>query len=216
MLKSILGFNRVILTMVVVDFFVNGALGTIAPFFAIFITQQISEGSATIVGFASAVYWLTKSIIQLPISRFLDKTDGERDEFWAFFGGYMVAAFIPVLYYFATQPWHLYLIQAIFGFAMAWAIPAWYSIFTRHIDKFRVSFEWSLFSVFAVGISSTLASVIGGILVDRFGFRIVFLIASVIMFASAIGILSIKNKVFTKRERLEKVMPEYRRGHRHY
>ena len=46
---------------------------------------RIEGGSATVAGFAAAIYWIVKSIFQLPISRWLDKTDGENDEFWALF-----------------------------------------------------------------------------------------------------------------------------------
>ena len=207
MFKKIREFNRVILTMVVVDFFVNGAFGIITPFFAIFITGQIKNGSASVAGFAAALYWITKSIFQLPISRFLDKTDGERDEFWTFFIGYMSAALIPIIYFFSYLPWHIYLAQIIYGFVMAWVVPAWYSIFTRHIDKFRIGFEWSLQSVFSVGIATSFAAAIGGILIDRFGFRPLFLVAASIALISSLGILTIRKRIFPG-DHLLKVWPE--------
>lgn len=208
MFKKILKFNRVILTMVVIEFFMNGAFSTIAPFFAIFITQEISGGSAKVAGFAAATYWIVKSLFQLPISRWLDKTDGEFDEFWALFLGYIFSAAIPVIYFFSTLPWHIYLAQALLGFIFAWAVPAWYAVFTRHLDKFRIGFEWSLYSVLSVGVSTSIAAATAGVLVERFGFRIIFLIASAIIFFSAISLLGIRRHLFPKRDSLEKVIPE--------
>jgi MFS family permease len=210
MFKKIREFNRVILTMVTIDFFINGAFGIISPFFAIFITRQIEGGTATVAGFAASLYWITKSIIQLPVSRFLDKTTGERDEFKAFFFGYLFMAFIPIIYFFARLPWHIYLAQILFGIIMAWVVPAWYSIFTRHIDKFRISFEWSLYSVFSVGLATSAAAAIGGVLIDQFGFRPLFLAASFITFFSALGILSIK-KYISPKDHLIKILPERKR-----
>lgn len=201
--------NKIVLTLVTLDFFLNSAFGTIAPFFAIFITGNIAGGSATVAGFATAVYWIIKSLVQLPVARWLDKTDGEIDDFWAMFGGYLGVSIVPMLYFFASESWHIYVAQAFFGFCMAWAVPAWFSIFTRHLDKFRISFEWSLYSVFSVGMATALAGVIGGILVDEFGFKAIFIIASLIILGTALGLLAIKNEIYRRRvEELIKVMPE--------
>ena len=167
--------NKVVRLLVIADFFFNFAFASFSPVLAIFITNQIAGGSAKVVGFATAFYWLTKSLIQLPIAKFLDKTDGERDDFWAMVFGYFLSGFAPLGYLFATQPWHLYAINAFFGFCMAWAVPAWYGIFTRHVDKWRVSYEWSLDSVFAVGLSAAAATALGGYIADRFGFNILFM-----------------------------------------
>lgn len=210
MIGKILGFNRVVLTMVVVDFFVNGALGVIGPFFAIFITEQVRGGDIAAVGFATAAYWVTKSIFQLPIAKFLDKTDGEKDEFWAFFLGYLASSFVPLFYYFASEAWHIYLVQAFFGFAMAWAIPAWYAIFTRHLDRYAIGFEWSLVSVFSLGVAATLSAALGGMLIRGLGFRVVFLLASAVMFLSALAVLSIRKSISLKRGSVEKVIPEFK------
>ena len=208
MIKKILEFNRVILAMVIIEFFMNGAFGTIGPFFAIFILENIDGGSATVAGFSAAIYWIVKSIFQLPISRWLDKTDGESDEFWALFISYLLVSLVPLMYFFSTKPWHIYATQAFFGFLFAWAVPAWYSMFTRHLDKFRIGFEWSLYSVFSVGVSTSLAAVGAGVLIDQFGFRGIFLGASAVIFLSALSLFSIRHKVSPARIILEKVIPE--------
>lgn len=208
MIKKIFEFNRVILTMVVIEFFMNGAFAIIGPFFAIFVTQDIIGGDAKVVGFSAAIYWIVKSIFQLPISRWLDRTDGERDEFWALFVSYLLSALVPIIYFFSSLPSHIYLAQGLLGFLFAWAVPAWYSLFTRHLDKFRISFEWSLYSVVSVGISTALAAAGAGLLVDRFGFRIIFILASAIIIASALSYLNVRKHLYPRRESLEKVIPE--------
>ena len=191
--------NSVIATIVVVDFFVNGATGLIAPFFAIFVTDTIVGGSATVVGIAAATYWVVKSILQLPIARWLDRTDGERDEFWAFFVGYLLLGFVPLIYFFSTEPLHIYIAQGVYGLAMAWAVPAWYAIFTRHIDRGQISFDWTLWSTVSLGLAATIAAVAGGYLIDRLGFPVVFPIASAIILASALGIIRIRRNMFPVR-----------------
>lgn len=208
--------NKVVKLMVVTDFFVNSAFGSFGPVFAIFITGQIVGGSAKVAGFAASIYWIVKSAIQLPIARFLDKTDGEKDEFWAVFLGYFFSGLVPFAYNFITEPWQLYVTQGFLGVCMAFAVPAWYSIFTRHVDKWRISFEWSLESVFAVGLATAGATALGGYIADTFGFNVLFTAAGILATASSFLLWPLKKHLLprSKIRELEKVFPE--RHHRRH
>ena len=181
--------NKIVKIMIMSDFVFNSALGSFGPVFAIFLTDKIKGGNAEVVGFSVAVYWLVKSVFQLPIAKFLDKTDGEKDDFYALFAGYLVASVSVFLFIFAEIPLHIYLIQALFGIAMAVAVPAWYGIFTRHVDRDKTSFEWSLESVFSVGAATAASGAIGGIVVTKFGFDILFIGASALSFLGALSLL---------------------------
>lgn len=205
--------NPIVRILVTTDFFYNAAFGSFAPIFAIFITGQIAGGSARVAGFAVAAYWIVKSVLQLPIARFLDRTDGERDDFWALFFGYLASSFVPFAYLFAREPWHIYVIQGFLGFSMAWAIPAWYVIFTRHVDKNRIGFEWSLQSVFAVGISSALAAAAGGYAVERFGFQFLFLASGCLTFLASLLLLRLKGRMLPRHHDMAPLLPE-RHPHR--
>lgn len=199
--------NRVVKTLIVVDFFTNAAFGSFAPVFAIFVTDQIVGGSALVVGLAVAAYWVTKSVFQLPIARFLDKTDGERDDFWAMFLGYFFGGFVPILYIFVRTPGELYAVQAFYGFLMAWAVPSWYGIFTRHVDKWRISFEWSLQSVFAVGLANAGAAALGGYLVQRFGFNVIFIAAGLISIFISLLMLTVRDQMLPRNHQ-ERALPD--------
>ncbi len=199
--------NKVVKTIVITDFFYNSAFSSFAPVFAIFITNRIHGGTAGVAGLAVSVYWIVKSIFQLPIARFLDRTDGERDDYWAMTAGYFLTGFIPLAYLYVSEPWHLYLVNAAYGFIMAWVVPAWYSIFTRHVDKWRISFEWSLESVFAVGLATAGASALGGYIVDHYGFDILFMGASATTFLCSLLFLTMRKHLFQHEETV-RVFPE--------
>jgi len=180
--------NRVIKTLVVADFIINSAFGLSAPIFAIFLIDNVG-GNAEVAGFAAAIYWIAKSLFQLPIANWLDKTDGEKDDFIALFIGQLIAGFTPFMYLFASLPWHVYAIEALLGLSMAFAVPAWYGIFTRHLDEGRASFEWSLESVFAVGVATAASSALGGIIANNYGFDVLFIIAGVLALTGAFAFL---------------------------
>ena len=164
------------------------ALGLISPIFAIFITAKIRGGGVEVVGFAAAVYWIGRSIFEIPIAKFLDKTKGEKDDLYFLVFGYAICALVQFGYIFCTLPWHVYVLQGVFAVGAAISWPAWSALFTRHIDKGREGFEWSVEHVsFSLGIGITGA--LGGITVATFGFNTAFIIAGA--FALVGGLLPI-------------------------
>jgi len=175
---------------------------------AIFITDQVQGGSATVAGLAVSAYWGTKSLLQLPIARWIDKTDGEYDDFWALFIGYMLGGIFLFGYLFATLPWHIYVIQALLGVSMAIATPAWYAIFTRHVDKWRIGFEWSLESVISFGLASAGAAALGGYVVDTFGFRALFIGAASVAVVAPLLLLTLRKHLTPGHKMPDKILPE--------
>ena len=170
--------NHVVRTLITSDFLINSGFTVFGPVFAVFVTGQIVGGSMQVVGFAAAIAQIVKSILQIPVARYLDRNHGEYDDFYSMVIGSSLIALVPFLYLFATLPGHVYLIQALFGLGSALAVPPWYAIFTRHIDKMKENIEWSLESV-AIGISGASAAALSGIMATTFGFRSVFLLGGI-------------------------------------
>jgi MFS family permease len=183
--------------MIYSDFLVLSALSIYGPIFALFVIQRIIGGSAQVVGFAAASYWLARSIVQLPISRFLDKYDGEKDDFWAMVIGSILFSAVPILFIFAKLPWHIYLLQAVYGLADSLAVPTYLAIFSHHLDKNKENFEWGLRSV-SIGIGAALGGATGGYLADKVGFNIVFILTSIITFIGATILITIRHTLLTK------------------
>lgn len=166
--------NSVIRYLVIGDFFVNAGFSVFAPILAVFITKQIAGGTIATVGFAAAIVQITKVIIELPVSKILDKNHGEYDDFISLIFGGTLIALVPFMYLMATEVFHLYLIAAIYGTGIAFSVPPWYAIFSRHLDKFQESFDWTLDSI-SVGLGAALAAAVGGLLAQKFGFHFVFI-----------------------------------------
>lgn len=189
--------NRVIKILIASDFLLQSGWGLIAPIFAIFLTGQIQGGSLRMVGFIAATYWITKSIIQPFIAHQLDKNHGEKDDFQFLIVGMYVANLIPLGYIFSTQLWHIFILEFIRGLAMACVIPTWAGIFTRHIDKGREAFSWSIEST-GIGFAAGLAGAFGAIIASVLGFKIVFLLVSIFGLLSSSTLLLIRHQIFPK------------------
>ena len=171
--------NHVVKTLVLSDLYINAGFSVFAPIFAVFVTKQIDGGTLAVVGFAAAIFQIFKSGLQIPIARYLDKNHGEYDDFYSMVLGTSLIALVPFLYLFAAKANHIYMIQALYGIGAAFAIPPWYAIFTRHVDKMQENVEWSMDSI-AIGIGAAVSAASGGLLAEKFGFQFVFVLGGVL------------------------------------
>ncbi len=187
--------NKVIINLITADFFLHSGWGLIAPIFAIFITQQIEGGTIEVVAFATATYWIVKSSIQPFLANVLDVVKGEKDDFKFLVLGMYTVALVPFGYFLATQVWHIFVLEMIRGIAMACVVPAWYGIFTRHINKGWEAFSWSVQST-GLGFAAGFAAAFGGIIASSMGFGTVFIMVGTLKFVSATMLLSVYNKLF--------------------
>ena len=80
---------------------------------------------------------------------------------------------------------------------MAMTLPSWLAIFTRHIDKGKEAFEWSMETT-SIGAGAGIAGGLGGIVASLFGFKILFILVSGFTIFSAVLLLLIKNNVSSR------------------
>lgn len=185
--------NLIIKYLVLSDLLFWTGWGLISPVFAIFIVERIEGGTAFVAGLASAIYWILMSILRIPISLFLDKTLGEKDDYWFLTIGLLVASFLPFFFILARLPWHIYLLQSIHAIAMAMSLSGWTAIFTRHIDKGKEATEWALDAT-SVGIGMGIAGAIGGWAVTKFGFTLVFILVGIFGIIGAVLLFAIRKE----------------------
>ena len=180
---------------------VNSAWGLLAPGVAIFLLQDIAGGNpaaaAKIAGFGTLSYWVVKSIFQIPIAVYLDENHGEIDDFWFFLVGTTMTGFIPFGFLFATQPWHIYLLEALHAVGMALVVPSSSAIFIRHADKGREALESGLNST-VLGIGVGITGAVGGVLVAYVGFHAIFILTGIFTLLSAFLIYGIREDMLPK------------------
>lgn len=193
-----IGFNKVIKTLIFSDFLLHSGWGLIGPIFAIFIIQQV-EGNIAAVGLIAATYWFIKSVTQPFIAHFLDVKKGEKDDFKILIWGMYLANLVPLGYLFATQLWHVFFLEAVRGICMACVVPSWYGIFTRHINRGWEAFSWSIQST-GIGLAAAFAAAFGGLLAAFLGFKVVFILVSLFGLASSSLLFLIRHQLFNEKD----------------
>lgn len=176
--------NKIIKYLIFADIAFWTGWGLVTPVFAIFIVDKIQGGTALVVGIATAIYWLFRSLLVLPSGKTLDKYIGEKDDYLFLVVGNFIAALVLFGYIFAIYPWHIYILQAFYGVGIAMGLSGWRAIFTRNIDKGKEASEWALDDT-SLSLGTAAAGVISGLLVTKMGYTITFSIAGIL------GILSV-------------------------
>lgn len=189
--------NGVIRHFVLADLLFFAGWGLIGPIFALFVSQKIPGANLVIVGTAVAIYWVVKSVLQVPVAIFLDKNKGEKDDFYTLLIGLSLAGFTALGFLFINNITGLYIMICFQGLAFGLYTPSWSAIFTRHLDKENCSLDWSVDSA-AIGIGSGIAAFIGGNVAAIWGFNAVFFATSILSFASVFILFSLPKLILPK------------------
>jgi MFS family permease len=189
--------NRVIKYFVISDLLFWGGWGLINPIFALFIVDRIPGGTVFAVGLASALYWIVKSVFQIPVALFLDRRDKDHLDLHILIIGLMLAGFVSMSFPLIPSTAGLYALMVLQGIAYGLYTPSWSAIFSRHLDKSHYAFDWSLDST-TIGLSSGIAALIGGTIASFFGFEMVFILTGFFSFMSALLLLAVPDLVMPR------------------
>lgn len=190
--------NEVIEFMTFSDVLILAGWGLVTPIIAVFFTEQVKGGSVALAGLASTTYFLVKSVIQIPVARFIDLKKGEWDDYWVMVIGSSLITLSAFLYTFVKLPWQVLAVQTVYGLGGGLCYPAWLAIFTRHIDKKEEGFEWSLYYT-GTDIAAAIAGGLGGLLAANYGYNIVFLIVGLFSLCGTLFLSAVARDIIRKR-----------------
>ena len=99
--------NRIVKFFIFSDLLLWVGWGFIDPLFSVFVIKNIEGATLVSLGFLATVYWIVKGVCQIPISLFLDKTDGEKDDFYALILGLMVSGVSAFILMLVSSMWQV-------------------------------------------------------------------------------------------------------------
>lgn len=143
-------------------------IGIFAPFYAVFV-QKIG-GNIAFAGFSWAVFSVVAGILTLLFSRWQLRVK-EQELLLAL--GYFFRGGVFLSYAFMNSIPQLIFTQVLWGISVALGNPAFDSIYSSHTDKMDSIVQWGHWEGIAA-ISTGLAALIGGILIQAVGYPLVF------------------------------------------
>ncbi len=169
--------NRTVILLMLSDACIFTGFGLFEPFLAVFVKENIAGGTLFSAGIASALFLVTKSIIQLPFSRYVDKHDDKVK--WLILGT-IIICLVPMIFLFATSIYTVYLAQILCGIGSALAFPTWLGLWSANLDEHHESFEWSMYSTL-VGFGTAFSAAVGSGLAELYGFTVTILLMELML-----------------------------------
>lgn len=189
--------NPVIRFLIISDFLIFAASSLTTPILALFIVEQIQGATIVHVGFAATILLIAKSLCEIPVGIWVDKSPTEKRYFTLMIFASLIQAATIFMFAFITTISELYILNALIGISMAMGYPGWRVLFNRHLDKEKAAFEWSLYDVL-VSLGMAGATALGGLLQALFGFKYLFLISGTVSMLGVLVLLFIRPYLFTK------------------
>ena len=189
--------GKIVKYFVISDLFLLGGWGFVDPIFSVFIIQNVAGATLATLGIGAGIYWTLRSLLQIPIGLALDKTPGEKDDFLALIISLFLAGFSALSFGLVKTIWQFYAVQVLHAVAFALYFASWPTIFSRHLDKDKISFDWSLDST-AAGLAAAVAGFLGGIMASALGYFAVFASAAILSFVAAFVLMAVPDLMLPK------------------
>lgn len=179
-------FNKVVEILTYSDSFLWGGHTMVNTLVAVYLSEKIAVDPLPIIASGFSIYFVARSIVQIPIAQFLDSRKGYFDEAIAIFISAILIGTSLILYLFVSEPWHLYAVQILFGIGIATNLPAWRKTFARFVDRGHEGVEYSVYDIIC-SLSIAVFTALGGYIVDFTGtFTYLFITAGVLVYIGGI------------------------------
>ena len=183
--------NRTMKLLLLSDIFVLTGFGLIQPILAIYINDGgVTGGTMLTAGMASALFMLTKSLVQLPFGHYVDSHAGK--ERWLILGTLLMAS-VPIIYLSANSIYHIYLAEMIYGLGSGLAYPTWLGLWSVNLDQGRESFQWSIYHT-STGMGTAATGAAGAAVASQVGFSTTFMLAGLLCIVGCLVLLVLERR----------------------
>lgn len=191
---SLFDMNKILKILIISDILMFSGLGFVGPILAIFIHDNLKGGSIAAAGIASAIFLISHAILQILFAYIFNP----KDRLWMLRLGTFLMFLVPIGYIFSTHIWHIFAAQFVYGVGAAFGYPSWSSFFTSNLEKGRRGLQYAVYNS-SVSIGSAMTAAVGATLAQFFGFKIVFGIVAVFLFAGFLMLFKLERKEVMKK-----------------
>ena len=182
--------TRTMKLLLLSDIFVLTGFGLIQPIMALYIDGGVAGGTMLTAGIASALFMLTKSLVQLPFGRYVDCQSTKIR--WLILGTVLMAG-VPVIYVTAHSIYQIYLAELIYGLGSGLAYPTWLGLWSANLERGKESFQWSVYST-STGLGTAATGAAGAAVASVVGFSVTFLLAGLLCLLGCLSLLLLERR----------------------
>jgi len=161
----------------------------LGPIYALFV-EEIG-GDLMDASIAGGIFALTAGITTFLSGKYSDKI--KENELVIVFG-YMVMGIGFLLYMIVNSILTLFLVEALLGFGEAIYAPVFDAVYSKHTDGRKSGKQWGAWESMDY-FTAAVGTIIGGLVVTKFGFNAMFIIMAMLCFISALYIYKLPRRI---------------------
>ena len=158
------------------------AANLLGPLYAKYV-EKLDTGIFSI-SLTWAVFLISSTIFTYFVAKYGDRF--KKKEYMLLIG-YLIRSIVWMLFIFITDVTSLIIVQILLGVGEAFGNPAFDSIFAEHLDRNRHVADYADYKI-VEKLALALATLVGGAIVNIYGFNVLFILMSVFSFIPVIGI----------------------------
>ena len=166
--------NKNLRLLIFVNTVITFTVGMFAPFYAVFVVKI--GGGAALAGVSWALFSVVSGILILLLSKWELRIKRQHILLAI---GYLIRSIVFLSYAFMNNIPQLLITQVLWGIASAIGTPAFDALYTSNTSKETAIVEWGDWEGVSA-IATGVAALIGGLLIQLVGFKILFLLMSAI------------------------------------
>ncbi len=127
-------FSKTFWLLTFSDVFTWGFYFIIGTLSGIYLRDRLGEDIVSIVAIGGAIYFVIRGLLQIPISRVLDRLESDKDEIIVLSVGSVLMG-LPFLFYpLITSATEYYILQVIFSLGVAMNLNPWRKLFATNLE----------------------------------------------------------------------------------
>lgn len=173
--------NKALRALLISNSLILISLGMLVPVYALFVTQV--GGSALSAGLTAGALGLTSAVSALIAGKWIDRRPPSYTRNIMALG-WIAIGLVLLLYLFVDTLAMLFLAQILFGFVKTISAPAFDTLYARHLDQKSTGQEYGMWEA-SFFLTAAIGAVLGGVIVNWYGFDGVFIAMAGLAFAAA-------------------------------
>lgn len=177
--------NKAIRVLTLSDTLFFSGMALVEVVFSVFIIQQIPGATVANLGIGNALFMLGILFTEPLFSKYYDSAQNAVVPFYGFLVGNLLKSAFRLLFVFINSVSMYYVVYFILGIVHSIEYPSYAKLFTKYLDKGFESFEWG-YKDTIMSLGKVLAFVASGYIVILFGYNVLFIASSILMFVSGV------------------------------
>lgn len=174
------------------DIFSWGPYMVISALSGLYLATKLDMDAVQVIAIGTSIYYITRSVIQMPIGKITDKIKSDSDEILFLLIGAILMGLPFIVYPFISIPVHYYILQFVFGLGVSFNLTNWRKLFALNVDKNREGTQYGFYEICMSGGAAIFSALIGslGSLGNRY-FDIIIVSAGIAMLLASVWIFLI-------------------------